>query len=117
MRNFRELEVWKQSMQFVTKVYAVTEQFPKDEKYGLISQMNRSAVSVPANIAEGCSRKTAIDFARFLEIAIGSSFELETYLEIAFQLQFIQKETYDILLPELSVIQKRVNALRESILK
>ncbi len=117
MRNFRELEVWKQSLQFVTKVYAITAQFPKEEKFGLVSQMNRCAVSVPANIAEGCSRKTAIDFARFLEIAIGSSFELETYLEIVFQLNLIQKEVYDNLLIELSVIQKRVNALRESILK
>ena len=117
MRNFRELEVWKQSVEFVTKVYQVTKQFPDKEKYGLVSQMNRSAVSIPANIAEGCSRRTSVDFARFLEIAIGSSFELETYLEISHQLKLIHKNEYDILVPELAIIQKRLNALRESILK
>lgn len=117
MRNFRDLEVWKQSLQFVTKVYSITNKFPGNEKFALVSQMNRCAVSIPANIAEGCSRKTATEFARFLEISIGSSFELETYFEIAFNLQLITKGEYDNLFSELSVIQKRTNALRESILK
>lgn len=117
MRNFRDLEVWKQSLEFVPKIYNVTERFPSNEKFGLVSQMNRCVVSIPANIAEGCSRKTATDFGRFLEIALGSGFELETYFEIALLLKFISKKEYDILLPELTIIQKRLNALRESILK
>jgi four helix bundle protein len=117
MRNFRQLEVWKQSVEFVTKVYEITKQFPPDEKYGLVSQMNRCAVSVPANIAEGGSRKTELDFARFLEIAIGSSFELETYFEITMNLSFINAKDYECQINELNIIQKRINALRESILK
>ncbi len=117
MRNFRQLEVWKQSVEFVTKVYEVTKQFPSNEKYGLVIQMNRCVVSIPANIAEGCSRKTEIDFARFLEIAIGSSFELETFFEIACNLSFIEGKEKEYLITELNIIQKRINALRESILR
>ena len=111
MRDFRKLEVWKQTVEFVTKVYEVTQQFPANEQYGLISQMNRSAVSISANIAEGCSRKTAADFARFLEIAVGSSFELETYFEIALNLCFIKISDKENLINELNIIQKRINKI------
>jgi four helix bundle protein len=116
MRNFRQLEVWSQAIELVTKVYEVTNSFPQNERYGLVSQMNRCAISVPANIAEGSSRKTAVDFARFLEISLGSSFELETYFEIAYRLNFITEPKYEMVKAELSVIQKRINSLREAIL-
>lgn len=117
MRNFRELEVWKEAIEIVKKVYSITILFPSSEKYGLVSQMNRSAISIPSNIAEGCSRKTSIDFARFIEIALGSSFELETQLIIANNLNYISEEQTKTIIEELNILQKRLNALREAILK
>ncbi|MDE3235843.1 MAG: four helix bundle protein [Bacteroidota bacterium] len=116
MRNFRELEVWKMAVDFVTEVYSITKELPENEKYGLISQINRSVISIPANIAEGSSRKTSADFARFLEIALGSSFELETYFEIMNNLGLLAKVNYQKLIEELNLLQKKINALRKSIL-
>ena len=116
MRNFRDLEVWKEAIEIVKKVHTVTSSFPITEKFGLVSQMNRGAVSIPANIAEGCSRKTSIDFARFIEIALGSSFELETQIIIANNLNYISIEKTEIIIAELNILQKRINALREAIL-
>lgn len=120
MRNFRDLEVWKEAIEIVKKVYTITSSFPITEKFGLISQMNRSAVSIPSNIpsniAEGCSRRTSIDFARFIEIALGSSFELETQIVIATNLNYISNEQTEIIIAELNILQKRINALREAIL-
>jgi four helix bundle protein len=117
MRNYRELEVWNVAIGFVTKIYSITEGFPTTEKYGIISQINRAAVSIPINIAEGASRKTAPDFARFLEIAIGSCFELETLLIISTNLQFINSDHSNNLINEIQLLQKRISALRSSILK
>jgi four helix bundle protein len=116
MRNFRDLEVWKEAIEIVKKVYTITSSFPITEKYGLVSQMNKSAVSIPSNIAEGCSRKTSIDFARFIEIGLGSSFELETQIIIATNLDYISNEQAEIIIAELNILQKRINALREAIL-
>lgn len=78
MRDFRKLEIWNKGIAIVKTVYAFTADLPKSEKYGLISQMQRCAVSIPSNIAEGCSRNSEIEYKRYLEIAIGSAFELET---------------------------------------
>jgi len=93
-----------------------TNTFPATEKFGLVSQMNRSAVSIPSNIAEGCTRKTSINFARFIEIALGSSFELETQIIIATNIDYISNEQAEIIIAELNILQKRINALREAIL-
>jgi four helix bundle protein len=79
--------------------------------------MRRAAISIPANIAEGSSRRTSVDFARFLEIALGSSFELETYLELVRSFDQSVTNDFSLLMDQLHLIQKRVNALRESILK
>lgn len=117
MRNFRELEVWKEAMEIVKKVYTITNIFPANEKFGLVSQMNRSAVSIASNIAEGCSRKSIVDFARFLEIAIGSSFELETQILIAKDLNFTSIEIADNLITKLNTLQKRLNSFREKVLQ
>ncbi|MES2689802.1 MAG: four helix bundle protein [Bacteroidota bacterium] len=78
MRDFRTLDIWKDGMSKVVSTYKIVSTFPMDERFGLRSQMSRSAVSIPSNIAEGCSRHSEIEFKRFLEIAIGSAFELET---------------------------------------
>lgn len=113
MRNFRDLDVWKSSVLFVKKIYKVTENFPGTEKYSLISQISRSAVSIPSNIAEGCSRNSQRDFSRFLQISLGSAFELETQLEIVKELNYLREEDYLELLAELHVIQKRIQSLKK----
>ena len=115
MRDFRKLEVWRQSLEYVKIIYQITGSLPGHEKYGLVSQMNRSVISIPSNIAEGCSRKTAADFSRFLEIAIGSSFELETQIEVCLLVSYINAEQYSSLIAELHILQKRMNMLREKV--
>ncbi|TAJ51878.1 MAG: four helix bundle protein [Chitinophagaceae bacterium] len=116
MRDFRKLDVWMQALLFVKKVYDITYTFPQKEQYGLVSQMNRCAVSMPSNIAEGCSRKTSADFSRFLDIALGSSFELETQIEVSYIIAYINIDQYASLMQELHIIQKRINALKNSII-
>jgi len=76
MKNFKQLTVWQKSMNLVVETHQLSKSLPNEEKFGLISQMNRAAVSIPSNIAEGSSRRSDKDYARFLEIALGSSFEL-----------------------------------------
>jgi four helix bundle protein len=91
-RSFRELVVWRRSIQLAASVYRLTRMFPKDEMYGLTSQIRRSAVSVPSNIAEGQGRLSTGEFRQFLGIARGSNFELQTQLEIARTLEFGSSE-------------------------
>jgi four helix bundle protein len=117
MRNFRKLEVWKESMELVEVVYGIAKQLPNDEKYGLCSQMKRATVAIPANIAEGASRRTSADFARFLDISLGSSFELETYLELVKRVYHNISIDLTTFLNRLHLVQKRINALRESIVE
>jgi four helix bundle protein len=97
MKTFRELIVWQKSMSFVTDVYKVSKQFPIDENFGLTSQIRRSAVSIPSNIAEGYGREGLNDYLRFLNIAMASLFELQTQLEIAYNLEYINKDKFDTL--------------------
>jgi four helix bundle protein len=79
MKNFKQLIVWQKGIKLVKQAYLLTKQLPSDERFGLISQINRAAVSIPANIAEGSSRNSEKDYLRFLQIALGSDFELQTY--------------------------------------
>jgi four helix bundle protein len=111
MRNFRKFDIWKDSIQLVTDVYQYLSDFPEMETYGLVSQMSRSAISIPSNIAEGSARNTEKDFKRFLEIAIGSSFELETQIIISIELGLGNQSKADKILIKLEVIQKRINSL------
>jgi four helix bundle protein len=83
MKNYKELNVWKKGVDLVKITYQLSKQFPSEEKFGLVSQMTRAAVSIPANIAEGSSRNSDKDYSRFLQIALGSAFELQTYFIIA----------------------------------
>ena len=89
IKSYRDLEVWKVSMDFVVELYGILATFPANEKYGITSQMKRASVSVPSNIAEGASRKSTREFIRFLYIANGSLSELETQLELATRLEFM----------------------------
>lgn len=89
MESHKDLKVWQESMDLVVDVYTITKQFPKEELYALTSQMRRSALSIPSNIAEGAGRKGKAEYSRFLYIALGSASELETQIEIAYRLNFI----------------------------
>ena len=108
MHNFKELQVWKLSKDFCIEIYKVTKNFPASEKYGITSQLTRAAVSVPSNIAEGSSRKSDKDFSRFIDIALGSSYELETQLIIALELELIAKDEFLKLDENLNEIQKKL---------
>ena len=115
MRNFRELKIWQKGMDIVTGVYQLSSLLPKDEKYGLKTQLQRAAVSIPSNIAEGCNRNSEIDFKRFLEIAIGSSYELETQLTIIENINLVSEEKVVPTLQLLSEEQKMLNSFIASI--
>ncbi len=91
MKTHRDLTVWQKSMQLVTDIYEMTANFPETEKYGLISQLRRAAVSIPSNIAEGAARNSTKEFKRFLYISLGSLAEVETQLEISQNLGYHQK--------------------------
>ena len=95
VRTHRDLNVWKESMNLVKQVYSLTQSFPKEEIYGLVSQMRRAAVSIPSNIAEGSARSPSTDFARFLYVAMGSLAELETQLLLSRELGFTQNIEMD----------------------
>ena len=95
MRDFRSLKVWEKSHQLTLGVYRVTTIFPRDELYGLTSQIRRSGVSIPANIAEGCGRDGDAELARFLQIAMGSASELEYHLLLAHDLDLLDSSDYD----------------------
>jgi four helix bundle protein len=90
IRTFRDLLVWQKGMQLVTRVYEVSRELPKEELYGLTSQMRRSAISIPSNIAEGHGRSSTKEYVHFLEVAVGSLFELDTQLEIARNLGYYE---------------------------
>ncbi|MEP1487347.1 MAG: four helix bundle protein [Algibacter sp.] len=91
MKSYRDLIVWQKSMDVVTLVYKLTKQFPADEKFGLTSQIKKSSVSVPSNIAEGYGRNYTKDYARFLQIARGSLYEMQTQFQIVVNLKFINE--------------------------
>ena len=116
MRNFRDYDIWIDSMELVSNVYKLVDIFPSNEKFSLSSQITRSAVSIPSNIAEGASRSSEKDFARFLEIALGSAFELETQLLIASKRNYIEESEVVKTIASMDSLQKRNHALRKKII-
>ena len=94
VNKFRDLKVWQKSMVFVTNIYKITQNFPKDERFGLTSQIRRSSVSVPSNIAEGFGRRLPKEFKHFLRISISSLFELQTQLEICKNIELIDPNIF-----------------------
>jgi four helix bundle protein len=110
MKNFRDLQIWSRSHGLTLEIYRLTQSFPKTEIYGIVSQMRRSASSIPTNIAEGCGRNTEKDFARFLDNAMGSASELEYQLILASDLQYITQDTYEKTNAELTEIKRMLNA-------
>ena len=115
MNYFKELKVWQKAIDLVTETYAKSQEFPKEELYGLTSQIRRSAVSIPSNIAEGCGRRTSKDFANFLGISLGSAFELETQLIIARNLNFLNSEDFKNLESEIHHIQNMIIKLQSTL--
>ncbi|PIR85079.1 hypothetical protein COU15_02810 [Candidatus Kaiserbacteria bacterium CG10_big_fil_rev_8_21_14_0_10_45_20] len=111
MASYKNLIVWQKSKMLAVKVYAVTDHFPQSEMFGLTSQIRRSAVSIPSNIAEGSYRSGVKEFKNFLHIAYGSGGELETQLEIAKELHFIKNEEYTECIDLLSEIMKMLNSM------
>ncbi|MCV3215610.1 four helix bundle protein [Plectonema radiosum NIES-515] len=115
MKDFRDLKVWQRSHKLVLSIYEVTANFPKHELYGLTSQMRRAAASIPTNIAEGCGRGSDADFARFLQMAMGSGSELEYQLILAHDLGFIDKLQYDKLSNELIETKRMLNSFLQTL--
>ncbi len=112
MKGHRDLVVWQKAMALVTDIYRATRSFPKDEVFGLRSQLRRSAVSVPSNLAEGHGRTSKREFHQFVGLARGSLVELETQLEIARNLEYLRKETADELLARAGEVGRMLNGLR-----
>lgn len=115
MKNFRNLKIWKEGMQIVEESYCITKNLPSEERYGLRSQLTRSAISIPSNIAEGCGREGDAELLRFLEIANGSTYELETQLEIMVKLKFTDEEKVAPLLHRIQHLQVMIHNYRNYI--
>ena len=113
MQNYKELKVWERSHFVTLEIYKITKSFPKEEVYGLSSQMRRAVTSIPANIAEGCGRFTKPDFANFLQIALGSANETEYYLLLAKDLNYLDS----IIFTELSNLVNQIKAMLIGLIK
>jgi len=110
-----KLVVWKRSLVFVTQIYRMTAQFPPEERFGLVSQMRRAAVSIPSNIAEGYGRNSTGDYKRFLQIAVGSLYELQTQIEISFQLKYLDENNLNSIISLCTEIDKILYSLIQKI--
>ncbi|XWN36124.1 MAG: four helix bundle protein [Balneola sp.] len=110
IKTFRDLKIWQQSMELVTEIYKTTSQFPEEEKYGLTSQLRKSSVSIPSNISEGFGRNSQGDFKRFVNISMGSLFELQTQIEVAKNLEFISEEIFQKLYEDTREIERMMSS-------
>ena len=115
MKDFRELKVWEKSHALTMAVYKITAGFPKDEMYGLTSQIRRSCASIPANITEGCGRSGDAELARFLQIAMGSASELEYHLLLARDLGYLNPMECEPLSKETTEVKKMLTAFIQTL--
>jgi four helix bundle protein len=111
IKRFRDLIVWQKSMALVTDIYRLSRMLPNEEQYGLISQLRRSAVSIPSNIAEGYGRKSTGDYIRFLQVAMGSVYELQTQWEICLNLDYIKAASFQDLYEKSREIERMLSSL------
>ncbi|WP_235298552.1 four helix bundle protein [Portibacter marinus] len=116
MRNFRKLRIWWESKDLALEIYRISADFPKEEKFGLVSQMRRCSISICSNIAEGCSRETETNFAYYLSISMGSAFELETQLMICRDLKYIRVEDFRKIFEMLNKLQRGISSLRVKVI-
>jgi four helix bundle protein len=115
IKSYRDLTVWQRSKAFAVEIYRVTKSFPREERYSLTDQIRRAAVSVPSNIAEGHIRQSDKVFANHLDVALGSSAELDTQLEIALDVGYLKPEIYKTLVAELQEIMKMLRGLLKAV--
>jgi four helix bundle protein len=115
MRNYRELDVWEKSHKLTLELYRLSRSFPREETYGLTSQMRRAAVSIGANLAEECGRRTSPELARFVRIAMGSASELDYHLLLCRDFEFVTESQYERSVADLTRVRKMLSALLGSI--
>lgn len=108
MRNFRELDIWKESRLLVASTYMIMKQMSDDEKFGLTSQIKRSVISIPSNIAEGCAKSSDKDLCRFLEISLGSCFELETQFMLCSDINYLDENIVSKQIESIQILEKRI---------
>ena len=113
MRNFRNYDIWRDSMLLAKNVCQHTKSFPQYS--AIVNQIQRSAISIPSNIAEGSSRSSSKEFVRYLEIAIGSAFELETQIELSYYFQYLDEESYKKLITDVVSVEKRMSTFISNI--
>ena len=115
MRDFKKYNIWQLSHEFTLVIYSVTNNFPKEEQFGTISQIRRASSSIPTNISEGCGRNSDKEFAHFLNISLGSANEVEYSLILSKDLSFIIDETYEKLIKEINHIKSKIYNLKKSL--
>lgn len=115
MHNYKNLKIWQKSREVVKEVFLATRDFPLEEKYGLVSQIMRCSYSIPSNIAEGSARGSNKEFVRFLAIALGSAYELETQLILAYDVGYLNETTYQKLTDSLQEIQRMIYAFKNNL--
>ena len=116
MRNFKNYDVWIDAMSVVDSIYTIVDKFPKKEQFSITSQMTRSAISIPSNIAEGAGRSSGKELARFLEYSLGSAYELETQLIISEKRNYLSNDELVEIQKVLISLQKRISGLKKSVL-
>jgi four helix bundle protein len=115
MKDFRDLKVWQRAHQITLAIYRCTRSFPREETYGMVSQLRRCSSSVAANIAEGCGRSGNAEFGRFLTVAMGSASELEYFLLLARDLEYLSRETHDAVTKDVVEMRRMVNRLMSKV--
>lgn len=117
MHRFKELKIWQKSRELVKEIYQATDVLPKTENFGLTSQIRRCVVSIPANIAEGCGRNTNAELNRFLDIAEGSAFELETLIILSTDLKYLNDDSSKLLLSAIDEVQRMIFSFKNQLSK
>ena len=115
MRDFKKYDIWKLSHLLTLKIYDVTKSFPKDEIYGIISQIRRASSSIPTNISEGCGRDSDAEFNRFLTIALGSASEVEYLIILSKDLNYIDENSFINLNEEINIIKRKIYSLKQKL--
>ena len=115
MQDFRKLNVWEKAHELTLLIYQTSKKFPKEEMFSLTSQIRRASSSIPTNIAEGCGRGTDKDFARFIQIAMGSASELEYLILLSFELEFLTKEKFKTINDKIIEIKKMLASLLKTL--
>lgn len=114
MHNFRNLKVWQKAIELSTKIYSLTKNFPAEEKFGIISQIRRAAVAIASNIAESAGRNSEKEFCYFLQVSLGSSYEMETQIVIAGNLNFLNDEAFNDTIISITEIKRMISGLQKS---